>query len=172
MQVLEVARPNRQVRRRFGKTDVIDAIAAGRAVLSDEATGAPKGQDGRVEPLRTLKAVQRSGNKARPLGRTVLLATCADFPIKPDDGGGRRRLGWLAAVVLTVDAMLANHPDRVRPVEKPPSAALPSRGVLALAPMRADDLAVFAVAAIRHDPAPGWSSLALTHRQQSGAVVR
>jgi len=32
--VIEVARPNRQVRRRHGKTDVVDAIAAGRAVLS------------------------------------------------------------------------------------------------------------------------------------------
>jgi transposase len=31
-QVIEVARPNRQVRRRHGKTDVIDAIAAARAV--------------------------------------------------------------------------------------------------------------------------------------------
>ena len=32
--VLEVGRPNRQVRRQYGKTDVVDAIAAGRAVLS------------------------------------------------------------------------------------------------------------------------------------------
>jgi transposase len=30
--VIEVARPNRQVRRRHGKTDVVDAIAAARAV--------------------------------------------------------------------------------------------------------------------------------------------
>ncbi len=36
--VIEVARPNRQVRRRFGKTDVVDAIAAARAVLSGDAT--------------------------------------------------------------------------------------------------------------------------------------
>jgi transposase len=33
--VIEVGRPNRQVRRRHGKTDVVDAIAAGRAVLRD-----------------------------------------------------------------------------------------------------------------------------------------
>ena len=39
VQVIEVARPNRQVRRRHGKTDVVDAIAAARAVLSGEATG-------------------------------------------------------------------------------------------------------------------------------------
>jgi len=42
IEVIEVARPNRQVRRRFGKTDVVDAIAAARAVLSGEATGVPK----------------------------------------------------------------------------------------------------------------------------------
>jgi transposase len=40
--VIEVLRPNRQVRRRQGKTDVIDAIAAARAVMSGEATGTPK----------------------------------------------------------------------------------------------------------------------------------
>ena len=39
VEVIEVARPNRQVRRRHGKTDVVDAIAAARAVLSGEATG-------------------------------------------------------------------------------------------------------------------------------------
>ena len=33
VEVIEVSRPNRQVRRRHGKTDVVDAIAAARAVL-------------------------------------------------------------------------------------------------------------------------------------------
>ncbi|MDP9435484.1 MAG: IS110 family transposase [Actinomycetota bacterium] len=108
VQVLEVARPNRQVRRRFGRTDVVDAIAAARAVQSGEATGTPKSHEGPVEALRTLKAVQRSANKARtqalnqihqllvtapedlrarlrPLSRADLLATCAAFRISPDD---------------------------------------------------------------------------------------
>ncbi len=44
--VLEVGRPNRQFRRRHGKTDVVDAIAAARAVLSGEATATPKTHDG------------------------------------------------------------------------------------------------------------------------------
>jgi len=34
VRIVEVSRPNRQVRRRHRKTDVIDAIAAARAVLS------------------------------------------------------------------------------------------------------------------------------------------
>ena len=39
VEVCEVVRPNRQHRRRYGKSDVTDAIAAARAVLSGEASG-------------------------------------------------------------------------------------------------------------------------------------
>jgi transposase len=134
VQVLEVARPNRAVRRRHGKTDVVDAIAAARAVLSGEATGTPKSHDGPVEALRTLQAVQRSANKARtqalnqihqllitapeelrarlrPLTRTDLLATCAGFRIATEDDSlqamTRLALRELAQRVLHLDAQLA-----------------------------------------------------------------
>jgi transposase len=140
VEVLEVARPNRQVRRRFGKTDVVDAIAAARAVQSGEATGKPKSHDGPVEALRTLKAVQRSANKARtqalnqihqllvtapedlrarlrPLRRKDLLATCAGFRIKPDDDSlqamTRLALRELAQRVLHLDAQLAEITKRL-----------------------------------------------------------
>ncbi len=63
--VIEVSRPNRQTRRRYGKTDVVDAIAAARAVMSGEATSTPKSHDGPVEALRALKVLQRSGTKSR-----------------------------------------------------------------------------------------------------------
>jgi len=133
VEVVEVSRPNRQVRRRFGKTDVVDAIAAARAVQSGEATAIPKSHDGPVEALRTLKAVQRSANKSRtqalnqihqllvtapeelraklrPLGRTELLATCAAFRIrKPDDSLPaitRLALRELAQRVLHLDEQL------------------------------------------------------------------
>jgi transposase len=65
VEVIEVLRPNRQTRRRHGKTDVVDAVAAARAVLSGEATGQPKAHDGDVEALRLLKMVHRSAHKAR-----------------------------------------------------------------------------------------------------------
>ena len=134
IEVIEVARPNRQVRRRYGKTDIVDAIAAARAVQSGEATGKPKSHDGPVEALRTLKAVQRSGNKARtqalnqihqllvtapedlrarlrPLPRPELLATCAAFRIKLDDDSlqamTRLALRELAQRVLHLDEQLA-----------------------------------------------------------------
>ena len=51
VEVIEVARPNRQVRRRFGKTDVVDAIAA-----ADTSAGADPRRSDRTRvgpPART-----------------------------------------------------------------------------------------------------------------------
>ena len=52
--VVEVDRPNRQVRRREGKSDPVDAVAAARAALSGQALGRPKSRDGDVEAIRVL----------------------------------------------------------------------------------------------------------------------
>jgi transposase len=141
IEVIEVARPNRQLRRRHGKTDVIDAIAAARAVLSGEATGKPKTHDGPVEALRTLKAVQRSANKARTqalnqihqllvtapedlrtklhdLRRKELLATCAAFRVRPDDDSlpamTRLALRELAQRVHHLESQLTAETARLR----------------------------------------------------------
>ena len=47
IEVVEVNRPNRQLRRqRGGKTDSVDAEAAARAAASGQATGVPKSGDG------------------------------------------------------------------------------------------------------------------------------
>ena len=78
--VIEVARPNRQVRRQHGKSDIIDAIAAARAVLSGEATATPKTHDGPVEGLRALKMLQRSANKSRTQAINQLRALVATAP--------------------------------------------------------------------------------------------
>ncbi len=59
VRVVEVNRPNRQVRRRHGKSDIVDAIAAARAVISGQATVIPKTHDGSVEALRALQIVHR-----------------------------------------------------------------------------------------------------------------
>src|SRR5689334_24767721 len=56
--VIEVTRPNRQHRRRHGKSDPADAIGAARAVLAGEATGTPKSQDGAVEAVRLLRVAR------------------------------------------------------------------------------------------------------------------
>ena len=65
MEVLEVDRPDRSARRQHGKSDVIDAEAAARAVLSGRASGQPKSRDGIVEAIRVLRIVYRSAVKDR-----------------------------------------------------------------------------------------------------------
>ena len=62
---VEVMRPNRQHRRRHGKSDEADAIGAARAVLAGEAVGTPKAQTGQVEAIRLLRVARRSAMKAR-----------------------------------------------------------------------------------------------------------
>src|SRR4029450_13500524 len=63
--VMEVARPNRQLRRVAGKSDSVDAVAAARAVLSGGARGVAKTADGKVEAMRALLIAKRSGREAR-----------------------------------------------------------------------------------------------------------
>jgi transposase len=55
IRVVEVDRPNRQVRRREGKSDPVDAVVAARAALSGQALGQPKSRDGDVEAIRVLE---------------------------------------------------------------------------------------------------------------------
>ncbi|MFD0427755.1 IS110 family transposase [Streptomyces zhihengii] len=63
--VVEVNRPDRQTRRRRGKSDAVDAEAAARAVQAGVATAIPKTGDGAVEMIRTLRVARRSAMKAR-----------------------------------------------------------------------------------------------------------
>ncbi|WP_405099628.1 IS110 family transposase [Micromonospora sp. NBC_01412] len=107
--VLEVNRPDRAARRRRGKTDTADAEAAGRAVISGQATTTPKSADGPVEMLRLFKLAKDSAIKARtqainqlkavlvtadtqlredlaPLSNPLLVAACAR--LDPDRSAG------------------------------------------------------------------------------------
>jgi transposase len=139
--VIEVCRPNRQVRRRHGKTDVVDAIAAARAVLSGQASATPKAHDGPVEALRLLKIVQRSAtrsrtqainqlrnivatapddlrSKLRALKAAELIETCAAFRIRADDDGlaavTRLALRELAQRIQLLDEQLERTKVRLR----------------------------------------------------------
>jgi transposase len=62
--VVEVIRPNRQARRRRGKSDPADAVAAALAALNGEASGRAKAHDGAVESLRALRVARRGAVKA------------------------------------------------------------------------------------------------------------
>lgn len=63
--VVEVDRPDRQKRRKLGKSDPIDAEAAARAALSGSAKTTPKRRDGTVEQMRVLMIARRSARTQR-----------------------------------------------------------------------------------------------------------
>jgi transposase len=97
--VIEVDRPNRQERRRNGKSDELDAIEAARAVLSGRARGHAKGGSGNVEALRALLVAKRSARsiRIRTTGQLRHLVVTA-----PDDL--RERLGGLTTKSLVAHA--------------------------------------------------------------------
>ena len=63
--VVEIDRPNRQRRRRTGKSDPADAVAAARAAQGGDATGLAKSRDGNVEAMRVLRVARLSARSSR-----------------------------------------------------------------------------------------------------------
>ena len=82
--VYEVLRPKRGVRRKDGKSDPIDAIAAARSVLAGDGTSLPKSSDGWVEALRHLNAERSQPVTAMttPANSTGGLPAAAPEPIR------------------------------------------------------------------------------------------
>ena len=91
VEVVEVNRANRQLRRRLGKTDTADAQAAARAVLNGQATAVPKSGNGPVEAIRMLTVARRSATKARTQAINQLHALIVTAPDQV-----RHQLGGLA----------------------------------------------------------------------------
>ena len=65
VEVIEVDRPNRQARRRHGKSDPLDAVEAARAALSGRARSIAKSADGCMEAMRALLVAKRSARDVR-----------------------------------------------------------------------------------------------------------
>jgi transposase len=84
--VVEVDRPNRQRRRRKGKSDPEDAISAARAALSGDACGEAKTRDGNVESMRVLRVARTSARKGRTqaLNQMRSLISTAPEPIRDE----------------------------------------------------------------------------------------
>lgn len=78
--VVEVNRPNRQKRRRTGKSDTLDAIAAAAAALGGEATAAPKPRTGPIESVRVLNETRDMLVKARTAAINTLRALLITAP--------------------------------------------------------------------------------------------
>jgi transposase len=143
LEVLEVDRPDRKTRRRQGKSDPIDAIAAARAVLAGTATGAPKTRTGPVEAIRALRVARRGAVKARTaalnqlhglitsapeqlrghlagLSTTELVSRCSAFRIDPDRllepaTGTKAGMRSIARRVQLLDDEIAQADTRLRP---------------------------------------------------------
>jgi transposase len=105
--VIEVDRPNRQERRRNGKSDQLDAIEAARGALSGRVGGVAKTGTGNVEALRALLVTKRSARSMR-IGAVVRLRHL--MFTAPDEL--RQRLAGLSVKALVNEAArLRPRPD-------------------------------------------------------------
>jgi transposase len=120
--VLEVNRPDRQARRRRGKSDPLDAEAAARAVQAGQLTVTPKAGTGQVEMIRSLRVARASAVKARTQATNALPALLVTAPAKL-----REQLRGLSAIQL-VRAAAQRKPG---PVITPLAAAMVALGTLA-----------------------------------------
>ena len=80
LQVVEVNRPDRSLRRRYGKSDPIDAQAAARATLAGVAATTPKTREGQVEMIRVLRVARRGALKARVAAAEQLYGVLSSAP--------------------------------------------------------------------------------------------
>lgn len=80
VEVLEVQRPTRQHRHRYGKSDTTDAEAAARSVQSGTHLGHPKLTHGATEMIRLLRVVRRSAIKSRTQTTNQLRALVVTSP--------------------------------------------------------------------------------------------
>jgi transposase len=96
--VVEVNRPDRQARRRRGKSDPLDAEAAARAVLAQQGS-IPKAGDGQVEMIRSLRVARATAMKARTQAINALKGLVVTAPAEL-----REQLRGLSAVRLVQTA--------------------------------------------------------------------
>ena len=79
-QVIEVIRPNRQLRRLSGKSDPIDAYAAARTALTESNQPTPKSGDGAIEQIRYLFTARKSAIKARTAAQVQIKSLLVTAP--------------------------------------------------------------------------------------------
>jgi transposase len=120
VQVLEVTRPDRQRRRRDGKSDPVDAVSAAMTAVRGDA-GVPKAQDGPAEALRALRAARRGALKARTQAGNQL----RDLVITAPDQI-RARLDGLGGKALAAAAAALPGPDPAGPASEGTAMAMAS----------------------------------------------
>jgi transposase len=111
--VVEINRPNRQARRRHGKSDPLDAVAAARATLAGTDAGTPKTANGIVESIRMLRLVRRSatGMRTQTMNQLRAVIDTGPEPLRQQLLGlSTRRLITAASALDPADASLRD-PD-------------------------------------------------------------
>jgi transposase len=106
--VLEVNRPNRQLRQQKGKSDPLDAEGAARAVLAGQAAGLPKDGTGTAEMIRHLKVARDTAVKAQSQAMLALKALIVVAPVAL-----RERLDGIAGRMALVRHLAALRPGPI-----------------------------------------------------------
>lgn len=83
--VLDIMRPNRQLRFLHGKSDSPDAESAARSVRNGQATASAKAQSGSSEMIRHLKIVRDSAVKAKSQAMITLKTLIINAPAELRD---------------------------------------------------------------------------------------
>lgn len=104
VEVLEICHPNRQMRRRRGKSDLLDAEAAARAVLAERDGVTPKSADGPVEAMRALRVARSSAIKARDQATNQLHALIVTAPQDARDRFCEPKIDKLVDQLLDADS--------------------------------------------------------------------
>lgn len=99
--VWEVSRPNRQRRRRHGKSDSADAEAAARAVLAMDMVSIPKTRDGDIEAIRVLRNTRDLAVRQRTQLANQIHALIDTAPVDLHDELARRPLNKVIAIINT-----------------------------------------------------------------------
>ena len=103
VEVLDICHPNRQMRRRRGKSDLLDAEAAARAVLAKRDGVTPKSADGPVEAMRALRVARSSAIKARDQATNQLHALIVTAPLVARDRFCEPKIDKLVDQLLDAD---------------------------------------------------------------------
>jgi transposase len=133
MRIIEVDQPDRGARRKTGKSDPADAIAAARAVQAGRATGTPKTRDGVVESIRTLRVPRNGASKAHTASINTLRQTLITAPAEL-----REQLSGLGPKAL-VDTCARLRPGDIREPGQAAKATL--RRLARRCQMPADEIA-------------------------------
>jgi transposase len=164
--VLEVPRPDRQRRRRHGKSDPVDAVSAALAALAGQDCGVPKSGDGPAESIRALRVARAGAVKARTQAANQLrdLVTCAPGPL-------RARLAALATPRRVRAAAAFTCGDAADPAEgtKAAMASVAARWLALDAEATGLDAAIAAL--VRQVAAPGYLARTGVGPQSAAALI-